>query len=398
MENRLILFFDTYISSSIGPKTGSTNDKRRAIVLEELRNKKPNARFQEKIEVVKYTLASYSVIKWDDVIIRFECEEPEQNEHFFKFAKDLFPTAQIYYERSDTAQKYLNAFTSSKLKDEDWIFFSPNNDHPFLAHPDIFSKLMTMLEETSKRFQNYDVCLKYSHFTEGINSNKLTDSLFGYYYNSYKKILFENEIGIVTKSSKLLIDSICIFKLEYLKRILSSTKNSGRLIRLEDTEFYGSKNLTLIEIQPKFELCRHYDSYVGLNMSNFVPVLFIPPGFFDYNIKIRYGYDSYLPEFVNVNPYKDLSNTDLQVLIEDLPYFWLNRVSTLIINPEFPKKIDRNSLENYKLFNNPWYKYSKCYFLIKSVCKIIYINLYDFIFSFFKRKKIILNERKFNSI
>jgi hypothetical protein len=133
-------------------------------------------------------------------------------------------------------------------------------------------------------------------------------------------------------------------------------------------------------------------------MSNFVPVLFIPPGFFDYNIKIRYGYDSYLPEFVNVNPYKDLSNTDLQVLIEDLPYFWLNRVSTLIINPEFPKKIDRNSLENYKLFNNPWYKYSKCYFLIKSVCKIIYINLYDFIFSFFKRKKIILNERKFNSI
>ena len=43
------------------------------------RDNLPNYTWQKKIDIVKYTLCSYSKINWDKVVIRFECENNQDS-------------------------------------------------------------------------------------------------------------------------------------------------------------------------------------------------------------------------------------------------------------------------------------------------------------------------------
>ena len=54
-----------------------------------------------------------------------------------------------------------------------------------------------------------------------------------------------------------------------------------------------------------------------------IPPLFIPRGFFDHNIKIRYGYEKSINEWININPLSEQidADTDLNCLLEDIPHF-----------------------------------------------------------------------------
>ena len=184
--------------------------------------------------------------------------------------------------------------------------------------------------------------------------NRITDPQWGYFGLKFKKIVYEDDEVIVSRSNKAPLDSCQIFKLGYLKQIFSSTKNTGRVIRLEDTEHHSSLEHNVIQICPKTELCRHYDSYG--HIMNYVPPLFIPDGFFEKNIKIRYGYDNAIKGWVNVNPLKESIGleVDLLNLIGDIPSFWKGRISTYDINPLFPQNLNKEHLVYYKNIRNPW--------------------------------------------
>ena len=378
MNSRLVLFFDTYIVSSMGNKFDSKGDPNRLLILNQIREKYPTYRYQDKIDIVKYVLCSYSVLPWDHIIIRFECEDELQNESFMLFCLSLFPSAKILNQRSASAKQYLNALSETGLNDRDWIFFSPNNDHPYLAHPESLVKLIEIADNLVNNFTNKNISINYSHFNEGILSNYWRDPLYGYYLKSTKQVLHENELCFVTLPSRLIIDSIGIFKLEYLKKIFSNTNNSDRLIRLEDTEFYGSRNYSHITIIPKTELCRHYDSYSGFNMTTYVPPLFIPFGFFDNDIKICYGYDNRIKDHISVNPNVASigKEVDLPILLEDLPFFWRSRISVLDINTEFIEPTDKSMLLYYQNFKNPWHQTPKILFVMRSLYRVISFKVY----------------------
>lgn len=81
--------------------------------------------------------------------------------------------------------------------------------------------------------------------------------------------------------------------------------------------------------QPTKEILRHFDGYSNIEMGGDVcPPLAIPPGFFDCNITIKYGFDNYDPAAVNINPLKQLriidpvNGTDYRFSLEDIPLFW----------------------------------------------------------------------------
>ena len=91
---------------------------------------------------------------------------------------------------------------------------------------------------------------------------------------------------------------------------------------------------------PLKELCRHYDGYGHVEINpNKCPALSIPPGFFDNDIKIRYGYDDYQPDCVNIDPARqyyrilDKNGTDYKWILNDIPLFWKKRISNIYINP-----------------------------------------------------------------
>ena len=363
----LVLFFDTYISSGIGDKGGSNQSSHTARVLATVRERYPLYKWQRKIDIVKYSLCSYADIQWDKVVINYECEDKTETDSFYEFCHELFPTAQINKQRSATADQYFNALSELDIGDDAWIFFSPNNDHPYLADPGKVTKYMSLVEKVACNYPKNDIGLLFSHFTESVNDNRITDPQWGYFGFKFKKIISEDALAYVTTSNIAPLDSIQIFRLDYLKKIFSSTVNKGRVIRLEDTEFCSSPDHSVIQICPKTELCRHYDGYTHL--MHVVPPLFIPPGFFDANIKIRYGYEERKDGWVNINPSVSWLNSevDIPILLEDLPHFWQKRISEVDINPSFKFNADRNRLPYYQNFSNPWRNQSKLFNLSRSL-------------------------------
>nr|WP_315463744.1 hypothetical protein [uncultured Rhodoferax sp.] len=368
-----MLFFDTFIVQGVGDKSGQYKSFANEASLGAIRDAYPKYKWQNKIDVVKYTLASYADIAWDKVVIRFECEDINETESFLEFCRHLFPSAQIRNQRSATAKQYYDALSTLDVDDSAWVFFSPNNDHPYLAKPEKLIEYMQLVEHVSKEYPRNDIGFLFSHFTESMLDNRITDPQWGYFGFKFKKIISENNTAYITASNIAPLDSCQIFRLGYLKKIFSSTMNKGRVIRLEDTEFCSSPDHSVIQICPKIELCRHYDGYFHLMKA--IPPLFIPPGFFESDIKLRYGYDEGKEGWINLNPkYKWISlDIDLPILLEDMPNFWKKRISAIDINPNFSIESDRAKLVFYRNFNNPWHNRSKALNLIRSM--YIYILL-----------------------
>lgn len=375
----MILFFDTFIvSRHTNTGAGSLGDKRRETNLNAFMDCSYTYRFQSKIDIVKYTLASYAIINWDKVIIRFECEDVEDVDDFQAYCRNIFPKAEVTNSRSDTAQKYAMALESLKVYGNPWIFFSPNNDHVFLNQPEKFNPLINLAEECERKYPEAIVSVLYSHFTESQNDLTPKHPLWGY-YAGFKRLLETHDFAYVATSNVAIIDSNKIFRLNFLISIFRNTRNKGRVIRIEDTEFYLSK-INEITVIPREELCRHYDSY--LNVTELVPPLFIPDGFFTNGIKIRYGYNEWRKGHVNINPlHKEYGSSegcsDLLCLKNDIPYFWRNRVKTMDVNVNFhDDKLISEDLYYYNVLLNPWHQ--------NSVRKNLFLSVKRFLFSTFR--------------
>lgn len=362
----LILFFDTFIISD-SDKGGLYNHKHMENALSFYRDNLSSYTWQKKIDIVKYTLCSYSKINWDKVVIRFECENNQDSILFHNFCRKLFPNAVIENKRSSTAKHYYEALSLLDNGNNPWIFFSPNNDHPYIADPFILQNYLDRAKILESKYLDKDVSILYSHFTESMIDNKISDPQWGYFESNFKKIIYEDSEVIATFSNKLSIDSVKIFRLNYLLNLFNKTKNSGRVIRLEDTEFHLKYSNNLITIAPKIELCRHYDSYAHL--MTWIPPLFIPSGFFESTIKIRYGYEHNISGWVSVNPSKvSITNDfDLCCTLEDLPFFWADRISVIDVNPAFELNLTHYNSAYYKNLLNPFHNRYKITNIIRSV-------------------------------
>jgi hypothetical protein len=343
----------------------SDNSKRR-IAERIVRSSDSSYAYRCKLDVSKYVLASYEKILWRHVVIRFEMEDKGEEQNFYDYCKKLFPLASIYTERSDTAEKYFKHLSMLTEFSNPWIFYCPNNDHPLIAsEPYDFKSILS----TASTIENCNECsiisIAYSHYTESINIVSRDKKLWGSYSGIYPTKIYEDSSCVAVVLNKFLCDSIQIFRLNSLLELFAKTENFGRVIRLEDTEFYLNENIKHVLIIPKVEICRHFDGYyhndVWGSIWNSPTPLFIPPGFFEKNIMIRYGYGEYLKGFVNINPaavnyiFRDKSGADLLCDLEDIPFFWKSRISSVNINEELDKKIAaKGVLKTREAIYDPW--------------------------------------------
>ena len=327
----VILYFDIYIISknnyfnSIENKQFDSNVRKASYY----RFNNSKYEFKSKLEVTKYTLLSYSIINWSDVIIRFECEDAKDEKDFLNFCRKHYPNAEIENTRSDNTEKFYNSLKRLTNKGNPWIWFCVNNDHPYLSNPNELSNLINAADDYEKKYDK-DVSILYSHFSESMNNYSFNQFLYRYYnLNGQKKIIEKND-HLLILSERFAIDSIKIFRLNLLLEAFKKTISNKRVIRLEDTESYMI-NKNLLTVVPKIELCRHYDSYsFDENFQNFsfadkVAPLFIPNDIFDKKLKINYGYADYKDNCININPNmtsQDIINkkTDMICKIENCKY------------------------------------------------------------------------------
>jgi hypothetical protein len=367
------LFFDVFIEDApLGIYL--RGDKRRFATDYKIRMSTPSYKFQTKFDITRYTLASYADVPWKSATIRIECQNPLHHQIYDEISKQ-FKGAHVYKERSDTTTKYSTALNSLEVNDSSWIFFSPNNDHPMIGDFALLSKVIKDADEAKVRTRANVVSIPYSHFTETMNFFSPSQHEWGAYGGVFPKLLYETEYSYIIKLNKLLIDSLHIYQLKDLKWIFGQSNISSRVIRPEDTEFYLSNLKSHVMVLPKKEICRHYDGY--MHIANKVPPLFIPDGFFEHNIKIRYGYNDIITGYTNINPlakefsYQSDKGADMKITLDDIPSFWRSRISAININSDLRTTIEKDKLPYYKDLYNPWHHKMKLYNYFRSVRKLI---------------------------
>jgi hypothetical protein len=227
-KNALILFFDVFIISETTARNRVAAAKAKKITPRErderlIRDACYSYRFQSKLTVCKYVIASYSYINWDDVVIRFECEDQNDVHNFESFCRSTFPNAKIETSRSDNAVKYAEALLKLKSYGDPWIFFSPNNDHPFIGSVNYIDRYLELATEMENKFPEYVVSILYSHFTESMNINSPSKRLWGDYRLVFPKMAFEDDFALVLEMNKFCCDSIEIFRLDTLLDIFTKT-------------------------------------------------------------------------------------------------------------------------------------------------------------------------------
>ncbi len=337
--------------------------------LDAIRDSCKNYNTRDRYEITLYTLASYAELDWSEVIIVYEFGKDliHKKNDFERFVKKLFPKAHLFYGRSDNQKKFQERVNFINKFDDEWIFYAGNNDHPFICpNFDILKKCLKKARELSKKWEF--VSIVYSHFSETYNiarSGTAIHDLSALYKNS--KILKENKNLIVSLFPKGWNSSIQIVNKKLLNRQIFSKNLGEKIIRRIDEIGEILEIQNQIIIIPKQPVCEHFDGYshtkfYGFSISSsIVPPLFIPEGFFERKIKIRYGYNDYKEGWVNINPsnpryiFEDKTGTDLKISIKDIPLFWGKRISKIDVN----KKVDQNKLDlsankNFELIKLPF--------------------------------------------
>lgn len=371
----MILYMDVYITDT--PLFRNLYDE-----LADLRSKSKIWNAPSKVDVTLYTLASYTLYKWSNVVIKYELEDKSKYDYFESEVKKLFPDAILIRGRSDTQEKYLESIKLLEKLGDDWIFYCGNNDHPFVLQDiKIIDVCLAKAKELKRLYPRVSIFYshmleaaplleKESHFSKILNQNGFAGS----------KIIYEDTELIATlRNDGGFFPSAQILPLSLFKDWFLDKALAGKRVRRSDdlrglVSFPGQ-----VLLLPKRQICEHFDGYgnldslVGFKVNEAVPPLFFPPGFFENDIKIAYCYEEYRENWVNVNPFKkrysfvDQKNgTDMRISLSRLPLFWKGRISKIEINPKADQQeAERLGQENYEKICNPWPKSAVSVYLTK---------------------------------
>ena len=363
----MILYFDNRISDvQLMPKGFYAE-------LDAIRASDSNYKFQDRLAVTMYSLASHAGIPWSQVIIRYEIvpEDKKKREIFEKFVRKLWPKAKIIYGQSVKISQYKEILEIVNKSKDNWIFYAANNDHPFMSvNLDILNKCLKKAGELGKKHKY--ISIVYSHFPEPLHMARAGTTLHDIGFPS-SKIIEENENTIVVLFPKGYTTSMQIANKNLFNHWVNiPVPESAPIWKLENVYNYFPKRKRppQILVLPKKELFAHYDGYSHnkgtgyLIPSSLVPPLFIPPGFFEKKIKIAYGYDKPRKGWVNINPLKERfsfedpkNGTDLKISLQDIPLFWKRRIKKIDINPKANlEKLERVAKERKNKIENVYFR------------------------------------------
>jgi len=367
----MILFCNTFITET-PPKIG------KGFVFRE------NLKSFSNFDIFKYSLASLAVAyDWSKVILKIsldDCYKDRQDE-LEQFIKNEFNKFDLILEWQ--RNEYQNDWKYDyELLDNNLIWFYCNHDHIF------FDSTTNYLETLVNDIKEEQLCsVGFSHFPECIRTVK--QGLHPYPLNpptinpTYK--IYDNYVSVDSTN----FDSIQIITKELYYRWWFEGEFNH--IKLPRPDFFG---IGLAEIKPVpthktisplKEICRHFDGYQHINpaiTNNQSPAIDIPVGFFENDIKIRYGYDDYKEGWTNINPKNDYyyafnkSGTDYKFTLNDLPLVWKNRISVVDSNPN----IDEEEMIQYRLksilemiYTSPYYQIDK---EVEEKILVNYLNSY----------------------
>ena len=347
----MVLFFNTFITDTPGNSLSALD-----------RGLLPS---YSKLEITKYSLASLAIAyPWTKAIINIEldplCYTADQKKDLEDFIKKEFKdTDTIFSGKRIKSQKDWKAAYESI--NSDMILLLCNHDHIFI---DSSKNYLSELVQTVRQSEEQYATIGMSHWPENIRWAKsgyidLHESFPKKHNKGYK--LLDNYM----QYQGICLDSLNIITKElYHNWFFEGDWGSVEIPRMDGLVGYTNLfdlrqrlGIPLPEqtlVVPYKEQLRHFDGYMHQRINNNTcPSIVIPDGFFEHNIKIRYGYTDYKEGWFNIDPknthYRahDLSGTDDKITIEDIPLCWKNRVVDIDINPY----LNEEELIQYRLYS-----------------------------------------------
>jgi hypothetical protein len=320
------------------------------------RNVYPNHFFcNDRMDVFKYMLSSYSAMSeivtkfffYIEISPEFSHRQAELNTFIQEnFCMDI---VDLNWFRLNSFSEWRFLYEKLDSQDDNIIWQGYNDDHIFI------DSSLEILKEGIKILENDEdelASIYYSHWPEVI---KMADHLSG--------DLVSDSSSFV-KFSWVNYDSATIIKKERFRRYWFDTQESERhpetgslwfrTDHFANEPFPDFHPMVSNFYVPTKELVRHFDGYshVG-DLRNTCPALIIPDGFFERNIKIKYGYNQRFENFVNINPSHqnlysvDIGGIDYKWSLDDIPLFWRDKITETDINPNSDNVILNVSRNSY---------------------------------------------------
>lgn len=371
----MVLIFNCFITDK--SSTGGHWERLRAQGTIGVTLDRGNLRKDNKLDIAKYTLSSLSKFyPWKRAIIKIQLDEgyhSEKNEiELENFIREEFKETELFYsnKRNLIQQDWIDTYS---LINDDLIHYCCNHDHVAL---DNSTKCIQHVIDNAKQNKDEYLTIAYSNWPEFIRTSKSG------YIDHYEYISINPNKNYKLEENYISYDGYCFDSMNIISKKLyenwflkhnwddaisifpPNTFKSGH-IELSRTDGVGIIDLGFLRNQifkdptpsqkiiiPYKELARHFDGhfYQGIT-NNQVPALDIPLGFFEKNIKIRYGYNDRKEGWVNINPkseYYYAYNTegaDYKFTLEEIPLFWKDKISEVDSNPH----IDEEEMIQYRL-------------------------------------------------
>lgn len=316
-----------------------------------------NLNSQLNFDIFKYSISSLSKIyKWKKVIFKIKLDKNYEfrKEELFNFIKSEFTETEIHldWNRNEYQKDWIETYD---LINDRLIWFYCNHDHIFLDSNSFYlNQLVEIMRNEDKEY----LSLVFSHWPECIRNIKLgLDALAhgGLFNPDRLSREYKIEDNFISNMSSP-IDSIQIIT----KELYKSWWFDGNFqnVFLPRPDFFEVNLMHIKRLKwhkvmyPLKELCRHFDGYNHVSISNNkCPALDIPNGFFENNIQINYGSDLHDSNFVNFNPTNknyfayEKTGTDYKWNLEDIPLFWKTKIKNINNN----STLDKSELINYRL-------------------------------------------------
>lgn len=304
-----------------------------------------------RFDVFKYTLFSYSAIS--EVVSKYILyielgkEFLDKKQELQNLLDSIFTKEKliIYWHRNNSINDWRITYKELSNIDDDIIWLLCNDDHVFIDNSlSVLKNGIELLQNDTDDF----AAIYYSHWIESI---RMAHHLNG-------KLMPD---GNYVKFNWGSYDGILAMKKQRFYKYWFEYNDDGRLWFRPDHFLHVRQQITGNFYVPTKEIVRHFDGHGHIgNFTNIVPVLTIPNGFFEKNIKIKYGYPNRIDNYTNINPkisnlYSiDSNGVDYKYCLADIPLFWKDQISEIDINPQ----IDHHELNTYR--NSYFLDMTKC--------------------------------------
>ena len=291
----------------------------------------------ERMDVFKYCLASTAVL--EPLVSKFVFyitlapELSHRHAELDRYIHELFPENKLHlvWSRNDLGIHWRKSCEEILDDPDEIVWLAANDDHIFIDNNlDMVESAINWLTLDP----DPNAVMYYSHWPEQMRMSRHHNGTL-------------TEDGDFIRYDWETFDGIMMLKAGRLAKYWERDYGDALMFKPDYLGAYHNYRCTAPCYAPTRELVRHYEGYshVGTGCDNIAPPLFIPPGFFENDIKVGIGYQVRDDSWTNFNPASEWlynfhpNGTDYRWVEEDIPLFWKSRLGLVSRSPNYDSNL-----------------------------------------------------------